>query len=51
MTLTSAIIILRGLQTTIINNMNLENINRQEIFYAISTIISEIERRYDPDEQ
>lgn len=51
MKLGSAIYILRQLQTVIINNMNLDNINKQEVFYAISTIIKEVERKYDRDEQ
>lgn len=51
MKLGTAIYILRQLQTVIINNMSLDNINKQEAFYAISTIIKEIERKYDRDEQ
>lgn len=51
MKLGSAIYILRKLQTIIINNMSLDNIDKQETFYAISTIIKEIERMYDRDEQ
>ena len=51
MKLGTAIYILRQLQTVIINNMSLDNINKQETFYAISVIIKEIERKYDNDEQ
>jgi len=51
MKLGTAIYILRQLQTVIINNMNLDNINKQELFYAISTLIKEVERKYDRDEQ
>lgn len=51
MKLGTAIYILRQLQTVIINNMNLDNINKQEVFYAISTLIKEVERKYDRDEQ
>ena len=51
MKLGTAIYILRQLQTVIINNMGLDNINKQETFYAISVIIKEIERKYDNDEQ
>lgn len=51
MKLGTAIYILRQLQTVIINNMNLDNIDKQEVFYAISTLIKEVERKYDRDEQ
>lgn len=51
MKLGSAIYVLRQLQTVIINNISLDNINRNEIFNAISVLIKEVERKYDKDEQ
>ena len=51
MKLGESIRILRNLQTLIINNMSLNNINKEEIFYAIAILIKEVERVYDVDEQ
>lgn len=50
MNLGSAVHILKQLQTAIINNISLENIDKMQVFYAISKVLKELEKRYD-DEQ
>lgn len=51
MKLGSAIYVLRQVQNVLINNISLDKVNKSELFYAISIVIKEIERKYDKDEQ
>jgi hypothetical protein len=50
MNLGSAVYILKQLQSTIINNISLERVDKMQVFYAISKVLKELEKRYD-DEQ
>lgn len=50
MNLGSAVYVLKQLQSVIINNISLETIDKMQVFYAISTVLKELEKRYD-DEQ